>query len=170
MTFCPSGGFGHVLLHTGLIPEPYQPFTPNILLDSLHCRISALIARCVQHRPPHGSLSLTLVNQQALFGDLLASSALLGGMATFHVYHGGPIAADEVARHVPHLSRKPAAMQQLSGLRAWPQTNIHEPFGPERLPPRRREIIKALIHCAATWKTDIKRHLCQLRQRSRRCA
>lgn len=137
MTFCPSGWFGRVFQRTGLMLEPYQPFTPDILLDGtapldLH---NFGIDGTLRPTPGHtqGSLSLTLANQHALVGDLLASGILLGGivrtdraksppfeddprrvaqqlqamldggMSTFHLGHGGPVAAEEVGRHVQRL-------------------------------------------------------------------
>lgn len=137
MTFCPSGWFGRAFQRTGLMLEPYQPFTPDILLDG----ITPLDLRefdidgTLHPTPGHtqGSLSLTLANQHALVGDLLASGILLGGiirthraksppfeddprqvaqqlqalldggMSIFHLGHGGPVAADEVGRHVQRL-------------------------------------------------------------------
>jgi len=84
MTFCSTGWFGRAFLRTGLMNEPHEPFTPDILLKShetmplgefgLHGQ--------VVHTPGHtaGSISVSLDDGQHLVGDLIASGILLGGL------------------------------------------------------------------------------------------
>ena len=84
MTFCATGWFGRIFLKTGLILQPYVPFTPDILLQAgdvldLTCFGAAGTAR---HTPGHtaGSVSVQLDTGDAMVGDLLASGVLLGGL------------------------------------------------------------------------------------------
>ena len=84
MSFCPTGWFGRLFLKTGLILQPYQPFTPDILLaadQQLDLAPYGFDGR-IRHTPGHtdGSISVELADGQALVGDLIASGVLLGGL------------------------------------------------------------------------------------------
>ena len=84
MSFCSTGWFGRLFIKTGLMFEPYEAFTPDILLtegQTLDLKPYGLNGQ-VQHSPGHtgGSISVNLDSQQALVGDLLASGILLGGI------------------------------------------------------------------------------------------
>ena len=109
MTFCPSGWFGRAFQRTGLKLEPYQPLTPDILLDGttpLDLR-DFDIDGTLHPTPGHtqGSLSLTLANQHALVGDLLASGILLGGIIRTHRAKSPPFEDDprQVAQQLQEL-------------------------------------------------------------------
>ncbi|MCH8620431.1 MBL fold metallo-hydrolase [Undibacterium sp. TS12] len=84
MHFCSTGWFGRLFLRTGLILQPYQPFTPDILLSGddtldLNCYgITGLLKPTPGHTA--GSLSVELPSRDAMVGDLLASGILLGGL------------------------------------------------------------------------------------------
>ena len=85
MTFCPTGPFGRFFLRTRLMLQPYEGFTPDILLgdgESLDLRPFGLEGS-VDPTPGHtaGSISVSLASQVALVGDLIASGMLLGGIA-----------------------------------------------------------------------------------------
>jgi hydroxyacylglutathione hydrolase len=84
MTFCATGWFGHLFLKTGLILQPYAPFTPDILLseDERLELVRYGIPGTVRHTPGHtaGSISIQLESGSALVGDLIASGVLLGGL------------------------------------------------------------------------------------------
>lgn len=84
MTFCETGWFGRFFMRTGLILQPYVPFTPDILLqDSTRIDLSPYgVDGVAQHTPGHtaGSVSVQLGSGDALVGDLLASGILLGGL------------------------------------------------------------------------------------------
>lgn len=84
MQFCATGWFGRCFLRTGLILQPYIPFTPDILLqhqDTLDLQAFGMDA-VLRPTPGHtaGSLSIQLASQDAMVGDLLASGILLGGL------------------------------------------------------------------------------------------
>jgi glyoxylase-like metal-dependent hydrolase (beta-lactamase superfamily II) len=84
MSFCATGWFGNLFIKTGLMFEPYEAFTPDILLGE--GQIFDLkpygLDGTVQHSPGHtaGSISVHLDSRQALVGDLLATGILLGGI------------------------------------------------------------------------------------------
>lgn len=84
MSFCETGWFGRVFMRTGLILQPYQAFTPDILLqDGSSFDLSAYgVNGVARHSPGHtaGSVSLQLESGDALVGDLIASGILLGGL------------------------------------------------------------------------------------------
>lgn len=84
MTFCETGWFGRFFMRTGLILQPYAPFTPNILLqDNASVDLSRYgVAGVARHTPGHtsGSVSVQLGSGDALVGDLVASGILLGGL------------------------------------------------------------------------------------------
>ena len=90
MSFCATGWFGRLFLKTGLMYQPYQAFTPDILLqgEETFDLTPYGIAGMVIPTPGHtdGSLSVLLQDGQALVGDLLASGILLGGV----IWHGRP--------------------------------------------------------------------------------
>lgn len=84
MQFCATGWFGRFFLRTGLILQPYTPFTPDILLKNgetldLHAfGVDAVLKPTPGHTA--GSLSIQLASRDAMVGDLLASGILLGGL------------------------------------------------------------------------------------------
>lgn len=84
MTFCTTGPFGRFFVGTGLPSQPYEAFTPDILLkdeDQFDLRPYG-IEGTVHHTPGHtaGSISIHLANKEAMVGDLIASGILLGGI------------------------------------------------------------------------------------------
>lgn len=85
MTFCATGWFGRAFLQTGLIRRPYDPFTPDLLLDEgEELGLGRLgIDGVVRHTPGHtcGSISVQLAGGDAMVGDLISSGILLGGIA-----------------------------------------------------------------------------------------
>lgn len=135
MSFRSTGGSGAAFLwRTGLIKEPYAPFTPDILLsdEAPFALDSYGVPGRIEPTFGHtrGSISVVLSDARALVGDLLASGIFIGGIARksharrppfedepaavaralerlldagvseFHVGHGGPLAAEQVRRHV----------------------------------------------------------------------
>lgn len=85
MTFCSTGWFGRAFLQTGLIRRPYEPFTPDLLLEeggSLELGRFG-VEGAVRHTPGHtcGSISVQLARGDAMVGDLISSGILLGGIA-----------------------------------------------------------------------------------------
>ncbi|GJJ00384.1 MBL fold metallo-hydrolase [Duganella rhizosphaerae] len=84
MTFCSTGWFGRLFLRTGLIRQPYVPFTPDILMgDGQLVPLSQYGVEGVAcHTPGHtaGSVSIELAGGEVLVGDLIASGVLLGGL------------------------------------------------------------------------------------------
>ncbi|WP_374568035.1 MBL fold metallo-hydrolase [Ideonella sp.] len=84
MGFCETGWFGRLFMRTGLILEPYAPFTPDLLpsdAEPVDLRPFGIAGRAL-HTPGHtsGSISLDLDGGDALVGDLIASGILLGGL------------------------------------------------------------------------------------------
>lgn len=84
MTFCDTGWFGKLFMKTGLILQPYEGFTPDILLrhgESVELHGYGVAGKAA-HTPGHtaGSVSVLLEDGNALVGDLLASGVLLGGL------------------------------------------------------------------------------------------
>jgi len=84
MGFCETGWFGRLFMRTGLILQPYSPFTPDLLPgngESLDLTPFGVSGRAL-HTPGHtsGSISLELEGGDALVGDLIASGILLGGL------------------------------------------------------------------------------------------
>ncbi|MDF2652433.1 MAG: fold metallo-hydrolase [Paenibacillus sp.] len=141
MTFCPTGWFGRLFIKTPLMLEPYIGFEPDILLTK-HDVIDLDrygIPGMVKHTPGHtaGSVSIELVSNEALVGDLVASGILLGGIVRtkhairppfeddphtvarelirlldsgiekFYMGHGGPLKAFEVQCHAQSLMMLP---------------------------------------------------------------
>ena len=84
MTFCETGWFGRFFMRTGLILQPYVPFTPDILLyDTSRVDLSSYGVEGVAFPTPGhtaGSVSVQLGSGDALVGDLVASGILLGGL------------------------------------------------------------------------------------------
>lgn len=84
MTFCTTGWFGRVFLKSRLILQPYEGFSPDILLanDDVIDLAPYGIAGVVKHTPGHtaGSISVELATKEALVGDLISSGILLGGL------------------------------------------------------------------------------------------
>lgn len=85
MTFCATGWFGRLFLRTRLMYQPYEGFTPDLLLSGLaELSLEAYgVHGVVRHTPGHtaGSISVELGTREALVGDLIASGILLGGIA-----------------------------------------------------------------------------------------
>jgi len=138
MHFCDTGFFGRLFLRTSAPHEPYEAFTPDILLpDGQLLDLAPYgIEGVARHTPGHtdGSISLHLANGEMMVGDLIASGILLGGLmrkghairppfeddpqmvgrelnallkaggCRFHMGHGGPLEAAEVARHAAYLA------------------------------------------------------------------
>lgn len=85
MEFCPTGWAGRVFRRTGLMDEPYEPFTPDLLLrgeDVLDLAPFGCRGRLVP-TPGHtaGSLAVLLDDGDVLAGDLVASGWFIGGVA-----------------------------------------------------------------------------------------
>lgn len=84
MSFCSSGWFGKIFLKTNLMDEPYEAFTPDIMISGSHTfdlKSFGINGRVVS-TPGHteGSLSIVLENNVAIVGDLISSGILLGGI------------------------------------------------------------------------------------------
>lgn len=89
MTYCVAHWWGPLFLRSGVPGEPYQPFTPEILLrDDASFDLGEFgVDGVARHTPGHtaGSVSVLLESGDALVGDLVASGVLLGGvMRTGH--------------------------------------------------------------------------------------
>lgn len=84
MTYCETGWVSRLFYRTGVIVQPYEPFTPDILLKDGQTLDLAPYGMAGRARPTPGhtagSLSLELDSGDALVGDLLASGVLLGGL------------------------------------------------------------------------------------------
>lgn len=109
MTFCSTGWFGNVFLKTNLMLEPYEPFTPDILLkDYEEFNLSSFdLDGKVISTPGHtdGSISVVLNNNIALVGDLVSSGILLGGIMCKSKPKSPPFEDDpkQVAKHLLEL-------------------------------------------------------------------
>ncbi|MFZ5896418.1 MAG: MBL fold metallo-hydrolase [Myxococcota bacterium] len=110
MTFCSTGGTAPLFLSsTGLIREPYVPFTPDILLDGdTPLALDPYgVPGHVQSTTGHtrGSLSVVLADGRALVGDLLASGLFIGGLIPNGRPRRPPFEDDprEVARQLERL-------------------------------------------------------------------
>ncbi|MNH94315.1 Metallo-beta-lactamase L1 precursor [compost metagenome] len=84
MTFCPTGPFARMFFKTGFILQPYEGFTPDLLVSgeqAIDLRPFG-VPGTVIHTPGHtlGSISVELESKEAMVGDLLASGILLGGI------------------------------------------------------------------------------------------
>lgn len=84
MTFCPTGRVASLFFKTGFILQPYEGFTPDLLVSG---KQSIDLGRfgvpgMATHTPGHtaGSISVELASKDAMVGDLLASGILLGGI------------------------------------------------------------------------------------------
>lgn len=101
MTFCATGWFGRAFLRTGLIRRPYEPFTPDVLLqDGEVLDLNQYgIDGVVRHTPGHtcGSVSVQLAAGHAMVGDLISSGILLGGIARIGKAKRPPFEADPLA-------------------------------------------------------------------------
>jgi hydroxyacylglutathione hydrolase len=101
MSFCPTGWFGRLFIKTRLMFEPYQAFTPDLLLDedAPVTLESYGVPGEVRHTPGHtaGSLSVLLESGAALVGDLISSGILLGGLARTTVAKRPPFEDDPAA-------------------------------------------------------------------------
>lgn len=84
MTFCPTSPFARMFFKTGFIVQPYEGFTPDLLVSGEQGidlqRFG--VPGTVIHTPGHtlGSISVELESKEAMVGDLLASGILLGGI------------------------------------------------------------------------------------------
>lgn len=110
MDFCETGWAARLFMRTGLILQPYRPFTPDIVIEEGQALDLARwgIEGRVQSTPGHtaGSVSVVLASGDALVGDLIASGILLGGLArTGHAIRP-PFEDDpkRVATHLLHLA------------------------------------------------------------------
>ncbi|WP_134685229.1 MBL fold metallo-hydrolase [Brevibacillus migulae] len=84
MTFCPTGRFARLFYKTGFILQPYEGFTPDLLVSGKQAIDLQQfgVPGTVTHTPGHtsGSISVELESKDAMVGDLLASGILLGGI------------------------------------------------------------------------------------------
>jgi hydroxyacylglutathione hydrolase len=84
MTYCVAHWWGPLFLRSGVPGEPYEAFTPDILLhDSASVDLNGYgIDGVARHTPGHtaGSISVELRSGDALVGDLVASGILIGGV------------------------------------------------------------------------------------------
>ncbi|MFC0211568.1 MBL fold metallo-hydrolase [Paenibacillus chartarius] len=88
MTFCPTGPFARLFFKTGFILQPYEGFTPDLLVSGtqdIDLRRFG-VPGTVTHTPGHtsGSISVELDSKDAMVGDLLASGILVGGIMRKH--------------------------------------------------------------------------------------
>ncbi|MDQ1913981.1 MBL fold metallo-hydrolase [Paenibacillus sp. GD4] len=84
MTFCPTGRFARLFFKTGFIRQPYEGFTPDLLVSGkqpVDLQRFGVPGTAI-HTPGHtsGSISVVLESNDAMVGDLLASGILLGGI------------------------------------------------------------------------------------------
>lgn len=85
MTFCPTGRVGRLFFMTPFPHQPYEGFTPDIMMkngDALSLQdfgVDGLVRHTAGHTP--GSIAVELSSQDALVGDLVASGILIGGIA-----------------------------------------------------------------------------------------
>jgi glyoxylase-like metal-dependent hydrolase (beta-lactamase superfamily II) len=85
MRYCPTGWFGRFFIKTPLPHEPYEGFTPDMMMrkgDSVNLQdfgVDGIVRHTAGHTP--GSIAVELSSQDALVGDLIASGILLGGIA-----------------------------------------------------------------------------------------
>jgi glyoxylase-like metal-dependent hydrolase (beta-lactamase superfamily II) len=85
MTFCPTSGVGRLFLKTPFPHQPYEGFTPDILMkngeavDLREFGVDGLVRHTGGHTP--GSIAVELSSQDALVGDLVASGIGIGGVA-----------------------------------------------------------------------------------------
>ena len=84
MTLCPTGWAASLFRKTPVPHQPYEAFSPDILLtDGEVLRLDEHgVAGEIRHTPGHtaGSLSVVLADKRALVGDLVASGVLIGGL------------------------------------------------------------------------------------------
>jgi glyoxylase-like metal-dependent hydrolase (beta-lactamase superfamily II) len=84
MTYCPTGWFGRLFVHSSAIHERYAPVAPELVLSGGEAIDLAPygVAGQVRHTPGHtpGSLSVVLGSREALVGDMVASGVMLGGL------------------------------------------------------------------------------------------
>lgn len=100
MTFCATGWFGRLFIKTRLMFEPYEAFTPDLLLDEMPVDLEPFgVPGEIRHTPGHtaGSLSVLLASGEALVGDLISSGILLGGIARTGIAKRPPFEDNPVA-------------------------------------------------------------------------
>jgi len=112
MTFCDTGWFGRLFLRSGLIKQPYAPFTPDILIgEGEEFELDRFgVPGLAMHTPGHtaGSVSVCLAGGDAVVGDLVASGILLGGLIRTKHAKQPPFEDDprQVAEQLMRLTRK----------------------------------------------------------------
>jgi glyoxylase-like metal-dependent hydrolase (beta-lactamase superfamily II) len=85
MTFCPTGGVGRLFLKTPFPHQPYEGFTPDILMKNgdalklLDFGVDGVVRHTAGHTP--GSIAVELSSQDVVVGDLVASGIGIGGIA-----------------------------------------------------------------------------------------
>jgi len=85
MTFCPTSVVGRLFLKTPFPHQPYEGFTPDIMMKSgdsvnlLDFGVDGLVRHTGGHTP--GSIAVELSSQDVLVGDLVASGIGIGGVA-----------------------------------------------------------------------------------------
>ena len=85
MTFCPTSGVGSIFLKTPFPHQPYEGFTPDIMMKNddfvnlLDLGVDGLVRHTAGHTP--GSIAVELASQDVLVGDLVASGIGIGGVA-----------------------------------------------------------------------------------------
>lgn len=101
MSFCPTGWFGRLFIKTNLMLEPYEAFTPDLLInDEAPVDLEPYgFEGEIRHTPGHtaGSISVMLKSGEALVGDLISSGILLGGLARTQVAKRPPFEEDPLA-------------------------------------------------------------------------
>lgn len=101
MSFCPTGWFGRLFIKTNLMFEPYEAFTPDIVVnEDLPVDLAPYgLQGVIRHTPGHtaGSLSVLLESGEALVGDLISSGILLGGLVRTNVAKRPPFEDDPLA-------------------------------------------------------------------------
>ena len=112
MTFCPTGLVGRLFLRTPAPHQPYEGFSPDILMqdddvfDLEEFGVQGLIRHTGGHTP--GSIAIELPSHDALVGDLVASGMLIGGIALTGRAIRPPFEDDpqKVARELSNLVHK----------------------------------------------------------------
>ena len=85
MTFCPTSSVGRLFLKTPFPHQPYEGFTPDIMMKNgdsmnlLNFGVDGVVRHTAGHTP--GSIAVELSSQDVLVGDLVASGIGIGGIA-----------------------------------------------------------------------------------------
>ncbi|MEZ5701341.1 MAG: MBL fold metallo-hydrolase [Burkholderiaceae bacterium] len=116
MNFCETGWFGRFFMRTGLILQPYTPFTPDLLLyDATRVDLGRYGVEGVAFSTPGhtaGSVSVQLGSGDALVGDLVASGILLGGLVRTEHAIRPPFEDDPQAVSTQLMAMVEAGMQR----------------------------------------------------------